>query len=114
MRQLRQGRFALLDGLSKRHLFRRAEKRYPTDLTQIHRRRRGDTGLGGICPQLGLEIVFFLDLGLFGAPAVRSYLVDRPDVVVSVTVSALLLALAIDVFKRTGEIDPDALAAMRG
>jgi multicomponent Na+:H+ antiporter subunit C len=36
------------------------------------------------------------------------------DVVVSVTVSALLLALAIDVFKRTGELDPDALAAMRG
>ena len=36
------------------------------------------------------------------------------DVVVSVTVSALLLALAVDVFKRTGELDPDALAAMRG
>ncbi len=36
------------------------------------------------------------------------------DVVVSVTVSALLLALAIDVFKRSGELDPDALAAMRG
>jgi hypothetical protein len=31
-----------------------------------------------------------------------------------VTVSALLLALAVDVFKRTGEVDPDALAAMRG
>jgi multicomponent Na+:H+ antiporter subunit C len=36
------------------------------------------------------------------------------DVVVSVTVSALLLALAVDVFKRTGELDPDALAPMRG
>jgi multicomponent Na+:H+ antiporter subunit C len=36
------------------------------------------------------------------------------DVVVSVTVSALLLALAVDVFKRTGEVDPDALAPMRG
>jgi multicomponent Na+:H+ antiporter subunit C len=36
------------------------------------------------------------------------------DVVVSVTVSALLLALAVDVFKRTGEVDPDALAPMSG
>jgi multicomponent Na+:H+ antiporter subunit C len=36
------------------------------------------------------------------------------DVVVSVTVSALLLALAVDVFKRTGEVDPDALSPMHG
>ena len=36
------------------------------------------------------------------------------DVVVSVTVSALLLALAVDVFKRTSEVDPDALSPMHG
>jgi multicomponent Na+:H+ antiporter subunit C len=36
------------------------------------------------------------------------------DVVVSVTVSALLLALALDVFKRRGTLDPDAVHALRG
>jgi multicomponent Na+:H+ antiporter subunit C len=36
------------------------------------------------------------------------------DVVVSVTVAALLLALALDVFKRTGTLDPDAVDALRG
>jgi multicomponent Na+:H+ antiporter subunit C len=36
------------------------------------------------------------------------------DVVVSVTVSALLLAVALDVFKRRGTVDPDAVHALRG
>ena len=36
------------------------------------------------------------------------------DVVVSVTVTALLLALALDVFKRTGTLDPDAVDVLRG
>jgi multicomponent Na+:H+ antiporter subunit C len=36
------------------------------------------------------------------------------DVVVSVTVSALLLALALDLFKRRGTLDPDAVHALRG
>jgi multicomponent Na+:H+ antiporter subunit C len=31
------------------------------------------------------------------------------DVVVSVTVSALILALVIEIWKRSGELDPDAL-----
>jgi multicomponent Na+:H+ antiporter subunit C len=36
------------------------------------------------------------------------------DVVVSVTVAALLFALAIQAQKRTGTTDPDELAAMHG
>jgi multicomponent Na+:H+ antiporter subunit C len=36
------------------------------------------------------------------------------DVVVSVTISALLLALAVDVFRRTGSLDPEDLRALRG
>jgi multicomponent Na+:H+ antiporter subunit C len=36
------------------------------------------------------------------------------DVVVSVTVTALLLALALDVFKRTRTLDPDAVDVLRG
>jgi multicomponent Na+:H+ antiporter subunit C len=36
------------------------------------------------------------------------------DVVVGVTVTALLLALALDVFKRTGALDPDAVDVLRG
>lgn len=36
------------------------------------------------------------------------------DIVVSVTVSALLLALALDTHKRQGSLDPDELHAMRG
>jgi multicomponent Na+:H+ antiporter subunit C len=36
------------------------------------------------------------------------------DVVVSVTVAALLLALSIDSHKRAGTIDPDELHPMRG
>ena len=36
------------------------------------------------------------------------------DIVVSVTVAALLLALSIDVQKRSRTVDPDELHAMRG
>jgi multicomponent Na+:H+ antiporter subunit C len=36
------------------------------------------------------------------------------DIVVSVTVAALLLALAIQVQKRNNTVDPDELGAMRG
>ena len=36
------------------------------------------------------------------------------DVVVGVTVSALLLALAVDIAKRAGTTDPDELGAMHG
>jgi multicomponent Na+:H+ antiporter subunit C len=36
------------------------------------------------------------------------------DVVVSATVTALLLALAVQVAKRHGTIDPDQLRALRG
>lgn len=36
------------------------------------------------------------------------------DVVVSVTVVALILALAVDVHRDAGTIDPDELEAMRG
>jgi multicomponent Na+:H+ antiporter subunit C len=36
------------------------------------------------------------------------------DVVVSVTVASLLLALALQAQKRTGKTDPDELAAMHG
>jgi multicomponent Na+:H+ antiporter subunit C len=36
------------------------------------------------------------------------------DVVVGVTVTALLLALALDVFKRTGTLDPEAVDVLRG
>ena len=36
------------------------------------------------------------------------------DIVVSVTVSALLLALAIQAHKRTGTVDPERLRPMRG
>ncbi len=36
------------------------------------------------------------------------------DVVVSVTVAALLLALSMDAHERAGTVDPDELHAMRG
>jgi multicomponent Na+:H+ antiporter subunit C len=36
------------------------------------------------------------------------------DIVVSATVTALLLALAVQVNKRQGTVDPDELAALRG
>ena len=36
------------------------------------------------------------------------------DIVVSATVTALLLALAIQINKRHGTVDPDDLAALRG
>lgn len=36
------------------------------------------------------------------------------DIVVSATVTALLLSLAIQIHKRTGTLDPDALCALKG
>ena len=36
------------------------------------------------------------------------------DIVVSVTVLALILALALDVHKRAGTMDPEEIAALRG
>src|SRR5213592_3218183 len=36
------------------------------------------------------------------------------DIVVGVTVAALLLALAIDIWKRAGTVDPDELRALKG
>ncbi|HWF71524.1 MAG TPA: cation:proton antiporter subunit C [Mycobacterium sp.] len=36
------------------------------------------------------------------------------DIVVSATVTALLLSLAIQIHKRTGTLDPDALRALKG
>lgn len=36
------------------------------------------------------------------------------DIVVSVTVLALILALALDVHRETGTVDPDAIAELRG
>lgn len=60
---------------------------------------------------------------VFGAPASKPTLaVADPlvqamcltDVVVSATVTALLLALTIQIYKRHGTIDPDELRALRG
>jgi len=36
------------------------------------------------------------------------------DIVVSATVTALLLAVAVQVHKRHGTVDPNELAALRG
>lgn len=36
------------------------------------------------------------------------------DIVVSATVTALLLALAVQIYKRHGTLDPDELRALRG
>jgi multicomponent Na+:H+ antiporter subunit C len=36
------------------------------------------------------------------------------DVVVGATVSALLLALVVQAYKRTGTLDPDAISRLRG
>ncbi len=36
------------------------------------------------------------------------------DVVVEATVMALLLAIAIQIYKRTGVVDPNALASLKG
>jgi multicomponent Na+:H+ antiporter subunit C len=56
----------------------------------------------------------------YGAP-VGSRVVDPvvqalvlTDIVVSVTVIALVLALALDVHRKTGTIDPDEIAVLRG
>jgi multicomponent Na+:H+ antiporter subunit C len=45
-------------------------------------------------------------------PVVQSLVLT--DIVVSVTVLALILALALDVHKETGTIDPDEIAEMSG
>jgi multicomponent Na+:H+ antiporter subunit C len=36
------------------------------------------------------------------------------DVVIGVTVSALLLALAVQVHKRSGTLDPNSLSSLKG
>jgi multicomponent Na+:H+ antiporter subunit C len=60
---------------------------------------------------------------VFGSPASRPTLqVTDPlvqalaltDIVVSATVTALLLAIAVQVHKRQGTLDPDELSALRG
>lgn len=60
---------------------------------------------------------------VFGSPAVKpNKQVTDPlvqaltltDIVVSATVTALLLAIAVQVHKRHGTIDPNELAALRG
>lgn len=75
--------------------------------------------------------VLFLAIGfqhhapppVFGSPATRpTVAVTDPvvqamtltDVVVSATVSALLLALTIQIHKRHGTVDPDELRSLRG
>jgi multicomponent Na+:H+ antiporter subunit C len=45
-------------------------------------------------------------------PVVQS--LTLTDIVVSVTVLALILALALDVHRQAGTVDPDEIAAMRG
>ena len=51
-----------------------------------------------------------------GTPAVDPVVqaLTLTDVVVGVTVTALLLALAVQQFKRSGTLDPDELQALRG
>lgn len=60
---------------------------------------------------------------VFGSPASRPTLsVTDPvvqamtltDIVVSATVTALLLALTIQIYKRHGTVDPDELRGLRG
>jgi len=60
---------------------------------------------------------------VFGSPPSKpSLLVTDPvvqamtltDIVVSATVTALLLALTIQIYKRHGTVDPDELKALRG
>jgi multicomponent Na+:H+ antiporter subunit C len=68
--------------------------------------------------------VFFLAVGYrngASAPIFKDYPLGKPavdpvvqaltltDIVVSVTVTALLLALVIEIWKRAGTVDPDAL-----
>ena len=60
---------------------------------------------------------------LFGEPATKPtlHVVDPlvqamtlTDIVVSATVTSMLLAIAIQIHKRNGTIDPDGLNALRG
>ena len=57
----------------------------------------------------------FYDIPL-GTPAVDPVVqaLTLTDVVVEATVTALLLALAVQAFKRFGTLDPDELRPMRG
>ncbi|HLI25025.1 MAG TPA: cation:proton antiporter subunit C [Acidimicrobiales bacterium] len=75
--------------------------------------------------------VLFLAIGfqksvpppVFGEPASRATLavadpvvqaMSLTDIVVSATVTALLLAIAIQIHKRHGTLDPDELRSLRG
>ncbi len=51
-----------------------------------------------------------------GTPAVDSVVqaLMLTDVVVEVTVMALLLAMAVQAYKRTGTLDPDKFSVLRG
>ena len=51
-----------------------------------------------------------------GTPAVDPVVqaLTLTDVVVSVTVLGLILALALDVFEQSGSVDPDEIVALKG
>lgn len=63
----------------------------------------------------GAAAPIFADIPV-GTPAVDPVVqaLTLTDVVVEATVSALLLALAVQAHKRFGTLDPDELRAMRG
>lgn len=63
----------------------------------------------------GATAPVFADIPI-GTPAVDPIVqaLMLTDIVVGVTFVALLLALAVQAHKRTGEIDPDKLRALRG
>ena len=80
-------------------------------------------------PLVGASFVLLLAVGyrtgakapVFADIPARSRIVDPvvqaltlTDVVVEATVSALLLALAVQAHKRFGTVDPDELGALRG
>jgi multicomponent Na+:H+ antiporter subunit C len=69
----------------------------------------------GIGYRTGAQAPIFADVPL-GTPAVDPVVqaLTLVDVVVEATVSALLLALAVQTHKRFGTIDPDRLRALRG
>jgi multicomponent Na+:H+ antiporter subunit C len=69
----------------------------------------------GIGYRTGAQAPIFADVPL-GTPAVDPVVqaLTLVDVVVEATVSALLLALAVQTHKRFGTIDPDELSALRG
>lgn len=61
----------------------------------------------------GAPIFKGVDLGTTAVDPVVQAL-SLTDIVVSVTVLALILALALDVHRETGTVDPDAIAELRG